>query len=505
MGKDLEKEPEKEPQKEVAKEEVILLDISMFILNILSSERIYENYYSDNIVLEVPSALVNMIWTARANDERGVSTSKNILFELIYAHLIGFQKNPIHKKSKDLKVIHLLETIDDNLQGLAQKAYNRILYEFAPIIDGTVKQPLINNPMNGEKKKTPPIRRYEAELSIENYELYSLQSAYKKELGLDAHPLYDLYFLQVHHAQSIGLAASPIKKRKILALGRQTYTTIKEWKSGIDEKWPEKKYEGNDEKQIKDIFKNYATREWDSILLGLILDVTLSYFIPGGGIALAVVTNVIIPTAIDISEEKTDIPITKILLAVIGVFFLISLGFIGGVQIKNYGSFFPKRPTDTPSAPPVQGNFLATSVGSISLQEFITLTPIYTAIIPQPSYVETPSISTSQLNYCLYVIQPSDTLQSVASWFSVSENEIRASDERVNRGTFVLHQMVRIDAPCCTHIGVNNGFSYSVQPKDNVLSLATSFSIPVEKITSSNNLADSRYIQTGQMLCIPYP
>ncbi|NWG33337.1 MAG: LysM peptidoglycan-binding domain-containing protein [Chloroflexi bacterium] len=108
-------------------------------------------------------------------------------------------------------------------------------------------------------------------------------------------------------------------------------------------------------------------------------------------------------------------------------------------------------------------------------------------------------------NYCLYVVRPGDTIQSIASWFNVSESDIRNSDKLVKQGIFTLHQLIKVNVPCCAHIGVDNGFSYSVKPKDNVFRLAVKFLVSVDEIVSANNLRDSRYNQAGQMLCIPYP
>ena len=104
----------------------------------------------------------------------------------------------------------------------------------------------------------------------------------------------------------------------------------------------------------------------------------------------------------------------------------------------------------------------------------------------------------------MYVVQSGDTIQSVASRFRVSEDEIRSQNQHVALNIFVENQLVRINTSCCTPIN-GNGFPYTVQYKDDLYSISRTYSVDEGIIASANNLYNLSYIQTGQMLCIPSP
>ena len=493
------------------KSQVILLDLSMFILDLLSAEKLSDNFKSDEVVFEVPSALVTMIWAAKADEDSGGNSGRKLLEDFIDAHLRGIQNSPEHKKSSDPRTAQVLNSIQANFNSYLTLAYQRIVDDFAPLIQGGSK-PLSRE--NTETQRDYPIRQYEPVLAITELEQTALRNSYKFEMGLDGHPLYDLYFLQVHHAQSVGIAASPVLRRKLLAIGRITHNAIKEWKRNILEEWNEQEYEQEDELLVKGIVENYVKQNWKPMLLGFGLDLTLSYLIPGSGIVLNVANAFIsmaAPAAVQIAERKTQLPLTEIILGFMAIVAIISLCvFVIGWGNKNFLSLenpFLLVNTPTQESTSVSQN-TPTQISTPTIQALPTLTATI-----QPFTIETPTLSTTpsfqQLttnspDYCLYVVQSGDTLQSVATWFSVSTDDIRASDRLVKWGAFTYHQMIRVPAACCKHIG-NNGNSYFVQPGDNVFRLAINYFTSVDKIVSANNLDDSRYIQSGQMLCIPYP
>jgi LysM repeat protein len=482
-------------------QQVILLDFSLFILDLLSPQKIKENVLSDNLILEVPGALVSMLWSARADIDSNSNGGKSILFDFIYAHLLGIKKYPINQNTQDQTILEVVAADQLKLHSLANIAYERLFSEFTDIIEGATKTKPHNSESEDKNSSNYLIRRYEPSVSLGIAEEYELQKAYRNNFGLKSHPLYDLYFMQIYHAQTIGLAASPVLKRDLFALGNNTFQSIQEWKKDFYTKWSSPQDTNISSERIKEVSKKVLKGTIRDELIGL----TLSAFIPGAGVVLF--ASKIIPPILDIAEEVTGKPITDtvIIIAIIALAF-----FCIGTLVISLFKFSQTSPGPSYPSTNIMPTILPlyTPVTTLTIPPITspTLIPYASATLPITDLTAT-QIATQIPNpsYCLYVVQTGDTVQNVASWFNISDIDIKNSDKRVNQGTFVLHQLVRIDAPCCTHIGVNNGFSYSVQPKDTVLSLAKNFSISTEKIVSSNNLADSRYIQTGQMLCIPYP
>jgi hypothetical protein len=303
-----------EDTNEVVKKRVVLLDLSMFALDLLSPESFSRNFTSDEVAFEVPSALVTMIWAAKADEDSGGNSGRKLLLDFISAHLRGIQNSPEHKKSRDPRTAQLLNSIQANFDSFLAIAYQRIVDEFAPLILGGSKL------VSDDRPKTQneyPIKQYEPVLAITESEQITLRYSYKIKLGLDGQPLYDLYFQQVHHAQSKGVAASPVLRRKVLAIGRITHNTIRDWKKNVFEAWTEQEYEQEDEALAKDVVEKYAKVNWKPFLLAFGLHLTLSYLIPGSGIVLNVANAFIstaAPVVVDAAEKKTGLPLTDMIL-----------------------------------------------------------------------------------------------------------------------------------------------------------------------------------------------
>lgn len=476
---------------------VVLLDLSMFLLDLLTPQKIKDNFSSSNIILEVPSALVTMMWSALADADTKSYKGHRILFEFIYAHLLGVKNNPIHHKSQNQRILDVVYADQEKLHSLASTAYQKLFLEFAPLIEGATKKHDYSQEVRERQYSQFPIRRYEPAVFLSSEEKDSLQDAYKNNFGLQPHPLYDLYFLQIYHAQTIGFAASPILLRQLIALGRQTFYSLKEWKKTADIKWDEKKYSEKELVQVQEFLATFT--EWEPVILGVLIDITISSIAPGGNFVITAIASGIASKKAEDGEKKSNGPIMRAIIVSLIVFLIVRWGcppIFTLVKILGTSSI----PSPTPT-------------------RYLVITPVPTQTIFSPPVLYTPTIEAtihptispisttvfgSNPDYCLYVVQPGDTLLGIANRFMVSENDIRNSDIRVSRGIFALHQLVMVNAPCCTQIGINNGYSYSVQPKDNVFRLAINLSTSVDAIVSANNLGDSRYIQAGQMLCIPY-
>lgn len=320
--------------------------------------------------------------------------------------------------------------------------------------------------------------------------------------------MYDLYFSQIYHAQTVGGIGEPRALRRTVSLEDETFKIVSEWK-GKTKLDPNSDIVKISRDFIEWFTKEYIKREWRGLVFDGTLEVAVSGILTGTvigslGVSLVTLGGGTLLKAI-VETPKIPDPLKPVYF---GSTLLIMICCL--ILIVRPKWFVPSNaPQSTSSnSPPLLPTFVSllpdstSTVTAISTMAVIPPVQPLTPIVPLP--VNTTPTNNSP-SYCLYVVQPGDTIQSISSWFNVSENDIRNSDNLVSRGVFKLHQLIRVPAYCCTRIGINNGFSYSVQPKDNVFRLAINFSTSVEKIVSANNLSDSRYIQTGQMLCIPYP
>lgn len=497
----------------------VLLDISLFVLDMLSPERIKDKYSrkDDGVILEVPSAFITMIIDAQAGNL--------LLKEFIDVHLSSIKNNPLHTSSKDSKIQAIVNSTNETFENLKDKAYQTILSEFAPLIKDISKVDQIEKESNKTELEDYPIKVYEPIEPVSQDELRSLRASYLQELKLIPHPLYDLYFLQIFHAQTSGF----LKKREFLSAGRATHKTIKLWKESLFKKVTENhitpevarnKVDNKDEDNSLDFLRylitNYFRKDWQGLVtdaIGVGVDVSLTAAQTGtlswNDLAIKVVTLKGVKL-ISKAITEPNIPVDqRIGYMSLGLLLLLIVCFVSGgiVYISQLLSseddenkvVFPQIILSiTPIANPTLIVFPTPTVIPVNTIEIVPFTATSTLeVITFQNENQSP-------NYCMYVIQAGDNLQSVASFFKVSENQIKSENPLVADNVFIANQLIKINTSCCTAIN-NNGFSYSVLPNDDLYSLATKFSTSVEAISSANNLAIPQYIQTGQMLCIPYP
>ncbi|MBI4761521.1 MAG: LysM peptidoglycan-binding domain-containing protein [Chloroflexota bacterium] len=488
--------------------QAILLDLSLFILDLLDANKIKENASVRDRILEVPSALVQML--------RDSKVGSPILFLFIYALLVKTINKYRTKQITDPRIARLVNSSDYEVRWESWRITQRFFEEFSSLIDIAPKATLLDDINKPEYKYESddseyPIRRYDFIGSFSYEEQLQLQQIYTRELNLPVHPLYDQYFSQVFYAESVGAANVSSPRRMCVSLGEETFKIISDWKSKRE---LHEKLDGNIIQYSRNLLKWFTLTcikdEWK----GLVFDETLELAVTGvmtgtigsfglslvtltGGTILKAIINA--PPTVLPAEFKPVIFISVLLVMIVCIIILFKPVWF----LKPLPTPTVALPLNTPS------NLLHQDVAQTSTATSVALVtvvaPLEIATTATATFAPATSNISNSPNYCLYLVQPNDILQSVASWFYISEADIRSSDARVSQGVFVVNQLVRISAPCCTHIGIENGGSYLVQPKDNVFRLAINFSTSVDKIVAANNLSDSRYIQAGQMLCIPYP
>ncbi|MBK9207998.1 MAG: hypothetical protein IPL71_06735 [Anaerolineales bacterium] len=157
--------------------QAILLDLSLFILDLLDTTKIKENASIHGYVLEVPSALVQMLRDSRVGSP--------ILFLFIYSLLVKIIQNNKGKPITDPRIARLLNSVDYQVRGEAWKITQKIFEEFSSLIDIAPKATLpedLNEPEYKYKNdgSNYPIRRYDFIGSFSRLEQLQLQQTYTR-------------------------------------------------------------------------------------------------------------------------------------------------------------------------------------------------------------------------------------------------------------------------------------------------------------------------------------
>lgn len=97
----------------------------------------------------------------------------------------------------------------------------------------------------------------------------------------------------------------------------------------------------------------------------------------------------------------------------------------------------------------------------------------------------------------IYVIQPGDTLFSIAQRFGVTLNDLIALNQFPNPEQLVVGQAILIPQPPRAPL------VYTVAPGDTLFQLATLFNTTVAAIAAANNITNPNQIFVGQRLTIP--
>ena len=384
--------------------------------------------------------------------------------------------------------------------------------DFAPLVKDISKTDQITKPSEGLSSDSYPIQVYEPLVPVSQKDLETLRLAYWQELKLLPHPIFDLYFLQIYHAQATVLG----KRRELLSVGLATYKTIKIWqhrlfghvvneydnelriKNGVKET----QIEDSSKELLRLLVTNYFRKEWKAILddvTGLTAALALTVA-RAGSVGL---DNVVIEvfTLYSVKLIAKGVKEREFAYVAAGFFLLLLVCLFSAPVATNSLIRLLSSPTPVVVIPKI-----IITVSDLP-QATSTFLPTSTAIVETPTLSVIVAQSTStplDAGYCMYVVQPGDSIQSVASSFKVAESELRVYSAQVTSSLFVVNQMIEVNAPCCRPSGIN-GFSYTAQYSENLAGISEKFATTEEVIASVNNLFTPSYIQTGQMLCIPYP
>lgn len=100
-----------------------------------------------------------------------------------------------------------------------------------------------------------------------------------------------------------------------------------------------------------------------------------------------------------------------------------------------------------------------------------------------------------------YVVQPGDTLQSIAAKYNSTWEAIAARNGIINANTIYRGQVLYIPRP---GTNVNNTVrTYTVQRGDTLRDIALRYNTTVEGLVQTNNITNSSVIYPGQVLTLP--
>jgi LysM repeat protein len=177
-----------------------------------------------------------------------------------------------------------------------------------------------------------------------------------------------------------------------------------------------------------------------------------------------------------------------VVLLVVGVFFVV-LWFTGDNPPAMPGFLASKTPTATITSTPVPPTATAT----------ITVTP-------EPSLTPTPEGPVT------YIVEPGDTLSSIAEKFNVDVFLLMAANDISDADQLFVNQELTIPAadyelPTATPLPgtlfPGQEIQYRVQPGDTLESIAAQFNSTADAIAERNEIEDPNAIGVGDVLIIP--
>lgn len=161
------------------------------------------------------------------------------------------------------------------------------------------------------------------------------------------------------------------------------------------------------------------------------------------------------------------------------------------------------RPTLAPLTTPQQtlAPFEATSTPT--LQPEVTPQPTQPGVTPQaPQPTPTPQPPQGYINY---TVKWGDTLESIAYQFGTTVEELVRINNLANPNFIYVGQVLKVPGTAQAAPTPSAVSEYIVQPGDTIWSIAARFNTTVEAIAIANRLINPNFIYVGQKLIIPAP
>lgn len=259
------------------------------------------------------------------------------------------------------------------------------------------------------------IRRYDSVGSFSQEDQKRLRGIYTLELDLPEHPLYDLYFSQIYHAQAIGLTVDTNLPRRTVSLEDETFNVLSKWKgkARLEE-------ESNIVQATREFLRwfitTYLKSEWQSVALSASIELSVAGILTGsltGTLPVTLITltggeilkAVVVAPPHILPEEYKPIVFGAVFSLMICCLLLL-------VRPTWFRQPSPQlTQTNSPQAPPTLIPFLPNSTVTTAVISTHTITPTLNQIVVSTLILPTASsILNTSPNYCLYVVQPEDTI-----------------------------------------------------------------------------------------------
>ncbi len=129
--------------------------------------------------------------------------------------------------------------------------------------------------------------------------------------------------------------------------------------------------------------------------------------------------------------------------------------------------------------------------------------PEGTAQPAQPEQTPTPPLPAQ--GYINYEVKWGDTLESIAYRFGTTVEELVRINNLANPNLIYIGQILKVPGTAQAVLPSPTTSEYIVQPGDTIWSIAARFNTTVEAIAIANRLINPNFIYVGQKLIIPAP
>ncbi len=162
----------------------------------------------------------------------------------------------------------------------------------------------------------------------------------------------------------------------------------------------------------------------------------------------------------------------------------------------------------TGDSPPMMPGFLASKTPTAT----ITNTPLPPSATPTITNTPEPSLTPTPEGPVTYLVEPGDTLSSIAEQFGIEVVQLMAANNITNADQLFVNDELTIPAPdfelpTKTPIPENlfpgQEIEYQVEPGDTLETIAAQFNSTADVIAERNEIEDPNDIGVGDVLIVP--
>lgn len=480
----------------------VLLDISLLADEVISPKKLQQALTGSDFVLQVPTALAEMI-----------DKEPDSLVRFICAYKRRWAWRREHEASIQGRIELLRkrpETVNELNRQEAIQIVKRIREDFAPLVE------------QGR------IERYSRPQGFGDDMLRQrLRGIYQTELDTVARPLFDEYYLDVLHGMTVGIAHSPQVCSLLISIGTTTLQILSQLAEAamieLDE-WARsgaigaRRFAEDYIRAKRQFVESFVREDWGPFVLEKGSEIVLS---------LALLSSVD-PTVLGISTVvyffadgyRLRLVNPWSIIAIVAIF--VFLLFLLRSPNRLFGPARPPTIAPTivssemvPCTPAVEippGIPTVVSVweaGQVSIPAYsVIVTPILT-VLPTPPPLSTPAADLAK--GFLYRVHEGDTIFGLSRRFGVPVQTIIETNHLPNPNYLTVGQVLYVPVHAFTLPNMDSLLQYApagsrlyvVTKGDTMYSLARRFGVSIAQLMAVNNLSDPNYLRVGQLLIIP--